>query len=112
MTILLLAVLAPCFGYAELRDPTQPSYPLPTESAVSNSNEELIVSAIWISPKSRRVTLNGLSARQGDTLLNGVKVLRIRHNSVTVQQNGVIKTLLLIQRPYIKPANNKRRLLK
>ncbi|NOT12004.1 MAG: hypothetical protein HOP23_09270 [Methylococcaceae bacterium] len=99
--VLSFILITPMVGHAVTRDPTIPKYPVQTESPSSSPNERQTVSAIWISAKSRRATINGVSAKQGDTILNGIKVMRIRHNSVTIEQNGVIKTLLLIQRPYI-----------
>jgi hypothetical protein len=100
--LVFFALIASVASHSESRDPTTPAYPLQTKSSTSTLMEELVVSAIWISPKSRRATINGLSVKQGDTLLNSVKVMKIQHNAVTIEQNGVIHTLLLIQRPYIK----------
>jgi hypothetical protein len=104
MIILLFSAAIPITSPALARDPTTPSYPIPKESSTLVHDEELIVSAIWISAKTRRARLNGVIARQGQIILNGIKVIQIRHNSVTVQQNGVIKTLQLVQRPYKTPA--------
>lgn len=61
----------PC--YAEFRDPTQPAYSLPA-TAASNAvagNNEPVLSAIWISPHSKRATINGVSAKQGQTIIIG-----------------------------------------
>jgi hypothetical protein len=110
--ILFAAMTLPVIGLAEIRDPTKPSSPLQTEKSVNEQEGELIVSAIWITPKSRRATINGIAAKPGQIILNGVKIIRIQHNSVTLQQNGVIKSLQLIQRPFIKPAKSDRRLIK
>jgi len=71
ITILLtgLAVM-PC--HAEFRDPTQPAYPLPKAADTNtpgSSNIELVLSAIWISSHSRRATINGISGKQGQTLV-------------------------------------------
>lgn len=94
--ILLLPL---CVG-AELRDPTMP--PATADAALTKpqSDDLLRVSAIWISAQSRRAIINGVSAKTGETILNGVKVAQIRRNSVTVIQNGVSKTLHLLQSPY------------
>lgn len=99
LTTLLLAGL-PVAGHAELRDPTKPPYSTQQETAVLDADDELSLSAIWITAKSRRATLNGVTAKQGQTILNSVKIISIRHNSVTLNQNGIIKTLHLLQRPY------------
>jgi hypothetical protein len=56
---------------AEFRDPTQPAYPLPpTDDAPAGigGNTELVLSAIWISSQSRRATINGIIAKQGQTI--------------------------------------------
>jgi hypothetical protein len=90
----------PAYANAELRDPTKPAYSILTESTESQYDDELILSAIWMTAKNRRATINGVTARQGQTILNGVKIISIRHNSVILKQNGTIKTLHLLQRPY------------
>jgi hypothetical protein len=186
--LILLAGLASMPCNAEFRDPTQPAYPLPSttvDDAVSDS--PLVLSAIWISSHSRRATINGISAKQGQTIvirqtpdlkpapahpattedkntgsldaaaqattspmqesitsLQGnvlapqfpgqstvtaeagtrqspntvhhaetaparsrtIKIISIRKNSVTITQNGELKTLQLVQRPY-KTTNTK-----
>lgn len=57
---------------AELRDPTQPAYPPPSAAANDNVNDAaLVLSAILISPRSRRATINGVSGRQGQTIVIG-----------------------------------------
>ena len=92
----------PDIGSAQLRDPTQPSYAYPAQADASaiHHDDELVLSAIWISAKTRRATVNGVSAQQGQTILNGVKIIRIRHNTVTLNQNGIVKTLHLLQPLY------------
>ncbi|MFI3157124.1 MAG: hypothetical protein QX199_13305 [Methylococcaceae bacterium] len=73
MLTLLLAglVAAPCS--AEFRDPTQPAYPLPPTAAADGADtvvdNEPVLSAIWISAHSRRATINGVSAKQGQTIV-------------------------------------------
>jgi len=105
LTALLLAV-APLSGFAEFRDPTTPIVPLSpkTESTeeVKTATPEtpLVLSAIWISAKSRRATINGVTAKSGQTILGDIKVVRIARNTVTIQQNGETKTLQLLHRPY------------
>jgi hypothetical protein len=73
LIILLLAGLAAMPCYAEFRDPTQPAYSLPA-TAASNAaagNNEPVLSAIWISPHSRRATINGVSGKPGQTIIIG-----------------------------------------
>jgi hypothetical protein len=156
--LLLLAGLASMPCRAEFRDPTQPAYPLTSATANDGASDTpLVLSAIWISPHSRRATINGVSARQGQTIvieqtsalkpapatpetgaatgdksdkpLNKakeyvnesdetaesvparsdtitIKIISIRKNSVIIAQNGELKTLQLVQRPY-KTINSK-----
>lgn len=188
--LILLAGLTSMPCSAEFRDPTQPAYPLPSTTADDAANAPLVLSAIWISSHSRRATINGISARQGQTIVirqapalkpapanpitaddknNGpfdaakefaraitspapeslvpsqenvlapqlpgqspvtaeagtrqsphtvhhaetgparsrtIKIISIRKNSVTIAQNGELKTLQLVQRPY-KTINTK-----
>lgn len=159
LTILLAGLTAiPCS--AEFRDPTQPAYQLPVATNDTGDNNELVLSAIWISSQSRRATINGILAKQGQTInigqtsalntepasvatpsdkndipikpsamdpaasyaapgitlppdskqslktahipahSNTIKIISIHKNSVTITQNGELKTLQLVQRPY------------
>lgn len=68
---LLTAGLAAMPCSAEFRDPTQPAYP-PSSTAEANGSEsgnELVLSAIWISSQSRRATINGINAKEGQTIV-------------------------------------------
>ncbi len=70
MITLLFTGLASMPCHAEFRDPTQPAYPLPTAAAnAASSDNELVLSAIWISSHSRRATINGVSGKQGQTIV-------------------------------------------
>jgi hypothetical protein len=99
LSIFLLA-LASSAVQAELRDPTRPAYPVSPEATVDNIEVEPKLSAIWISKKSRWAILNGIHAKQGQTIAGNIKIITIRKNTVTIDQNGNIKTLQLLQRPY------------
>lgn len=66
--IILLVELASMPCHAEFRDPTQPAYPLPTADADPVDDKAPILSAIWISAHSRRATINGVLAKQGQTI--------------------------------------------
>jgi hypothetical protein len=66
--MLLLAGLASMPCSAEFRDPTQPAYPLSAADADPVDDKSLILSAIWISAHSRRATINGVLAKQGQTI--------------------------------------------
>jgi len=68
MLTILLAGLAPMPCSAEFRDPTQPAYQLPPATDAAGGDTELVLSAIWISPHSRRATINGVLAKQGQTI--------------------------------------------
>jgi hypothetical protein len=167
MITLLFAGLASMPCNAEFRDPTQPGYPRSTAAG----DNALVLSAIMISSQSRRAIINGVSAKQGQTLVieqapaelatsktdiedgqlnkaiepvlsrsNGyanprigrptqenssapllavasntqqqpdmahhpaypstIKIISIRKNLVTINQDGEFKTLQLVQRPY------------
>ncbi len=87
-------------SHAEFRDPTRPAYPVNAEATTGNSEETPRLSAIWISSTSRRAIINNTRAKQGQTISGNIKVIKIRKNSVTIKQNGTIKTLQLLQRPY------------
>ncbi len=167
--IILLAGLASLPCNAEFRDPTQPAYPLPSTTTADTDNT-LVLSAIWISSRSRRATINGIPVRQGQTVViehtpvlkpelppstnsvfindkknepldkatkhvnsstgisnpleertiptkqqsdrargetahipehsTKIKIISIYKNSVIISQNGELKTLQLVQRPY------------
>jgi hypothetical protein len=96
----MFTILLSSYGWAELRDPTQPKYPVNSQPTTIIAEGEPKLSAIWISAKSRRATINGFQAKQGQTIAGNIKVLNIHKNSVTINQNGSIKTLQLLQRPY------------
>lgn len=73
-TLLLLLALVSMPCSAEFRDPTQPGYPLPTTvtgGGVAARDYELVLSAIWISSKSRRAMINGVLLKQGETAAIG-----------------------------------------
>lgn len=85
---------------AGLPDPTRPAYPVNSQPTIVNIEGEPKLSAIWISAKSRWATINGIQAQQGRTISGNIKIIKIRKNTVTIDQNGTIKTLQLLQRPY------------
>lgn len=68
MTTALLATLVSMPCSAEFRDPTTPAYPLPSDDAVTAGGIPLVLSAIWISSHSRRATINGILAKQGQVV--------------------------------------------
>lgn len=97
---LIFLTLASYPGCAGLPDPTRPAYPVNSQTPIVNIEGEPGLSAIWISAKSRWATINGIQAKQGRIIPGNIKIIKIRKNSVTIDQNGTIKTLQLLQRPY------------
>jgi hypothetical protein len=103
MTLLLAGLFAtPC--HAEFRDPTQPGYPLPSATTDAGTDIELVLSSIWISSKSRRATINGVSAKQGQTIIvsqapplaatiDGSKPAQALDQTNTDQQSSNITTI-------------------
>lgn len=101
LTSLLTLTSLPCL--AELRDPTRPAYqiiPGTTVDKVNEADESPLLSGIWISATSRWVALNGIYAKQGQSIAGNINIIKIRKNEVTINQNGTIKTLQLLQSPY------------
>jgi hypothetical protein len=99
LSIIILTMLA-SQAYAELRDPTRPAYSDNPEAPIINMEAEPKLSALWINPRGRWATINGIQAKQGETILGNITLIKIGRNSVTISQNGAIKTLELLQRPY------------
>lgn len=96
---LVLLLVTSLQSYAEFKDPTQPAYPVSKDIPAIASEEEPKLSAIWISSRSKWATLNGIRVKQGQTVGN-IKIIKIHTNTVIIDQNGTIKTLQLLQRPY------------
>lgn len=92
---------------ADLRDPTQPVYRIipgtTTDDNVKEVDKNALLSGIWISEKSRWVNLNGIYAKQGQTIAGNISIIEIRKHEVTINQNGTVKTLQLLQNPYRNP---------
>ena len=91
----------PCV--AELRDPTQPTYPASSELTAGKVEETCRLYGIWITKTSRWVIINGVKAKQGQTIAGSVNIIKIRKNEVTINQNGTIKVLHLVQSPHRNP---------
>lgn len=92
----------PWLSQAALPDPTKPAYPDqpagPVAAPVPDIEPKL--SAIWLLPKARWATINGIQAKEGQTITGNIEIIMIRRNTVTINQNGVTKTLELIKRPF------------
>ncbi len=94
-------MVAASLSHAELRDPTKPATFVYTESEAQPG--KLTLSATWISKLSRRATINSITAKQGQTILNDVKIIQIQPQFVIVHQNGRNKKLRLLQHTVKKP---------
>ena len=90
MLLLFFGVVSmPCS--AEFRDPTQPAYPIPatvrateTKTGSISRDVELILSAIWISSLSRRAMINGVLAKEGETISVGsAPVLNLKSTNIS-----------------------------
>jgi type II secretory pathway component PulC len=84
------------FNQAELKDPTRPaSYSTPKQirQRVSSS---LHLSSIWISDRSKRVTINGVTGKQGEVILSNIKIIKILNDSVVIRQKGKTRKLYLL----------------
>jgi len=88
---------------AELRDPTRPTYPASSELKAGKVEETCRLSGIWITKTSRWVIINGVKAKQGQTIAGAISIIKIRENEVTINQNGTIKILQLVQSPHRNP---------
>lgn len=99
----LFIVLSSAVGKAAFTDPTKPDY-LPPSTVIGNDKtivtDTLVLSAIWITATAKWATVNGVTAKQGQTILNDVKIIKITRNSVSLNHNGSIKVLHLLKSPY------------
>jgi hypothetical protein len=86
---------------AELKDPTKPAhYSSVTASAKHSQTGDLNLSSIWISGQSRRATVNGIVAKQGDVILSDIKIIKIYNNAIKIKQNGMTRKLTLLTHSY------------
>jgi len=98
--ILLAGLLFSIVCFAEFKDPTKPSsYSVEAGTAPSDS-KQLKLSSIWISGNSKRATINGVNAKQGDTIFSSIKILKIATNSVLIKQNGKKRKLTLFTQSF------------
>jgi hypothetical protein len=85
-------------AHAELRDPTRPSPFIDTVTTLLEDHP-LTLSATWITATSKRATINGMTIKQGDTILNNIKILEIQPSLVIIEQRGIIRKLSLLSKP-------------
>lgn len=100
--ILSLFILWPLIAAAELRDPTRPDYPVSiikpeTQATVPN---RLKLSAILITREAAYATINGITGKQGNTVLNSVSILKVLDNAVVIKHQGKVKTLYLLNQTF------------
>ena len=99
--ILLAGFLYATTPYAQLKDPTKPaSYTPKTIKKPQGKNKvglpTLQLSSIWISDRFKRVTINGVTAKQGELILSNVRIVKILNDSVIIKQNGKSRKLYLL----------------
>jgi len=88
------------YCYAELRDPTRPAFYSAKTESEHNQIDDLNLSSIWISGHNKRVTINGVTARQGEHIFTDIKIVQILNDSVVIEQNGMSRKLYLLTRSY------------
>ncbi len=86
--------------FAEFKDPTQPGSYFPKTGAISNKSKQLKLSSIWISGNSKRATINGVTAQQGEFIFSTIKILKIENNSVLIKQKGKTHKLSLFSKSF------------
>lgn len=96
----LSALLYNPFCYAEFRDPTRPAFYSEKTGTKLSQTDDLNLSSIWISGRNKRVTINGVTARQGEQLFSDIKIIQILNDSVVIEQNGIRRKLYLLTRSY------------
>lgn len=103
LSLWLLIMAMPALCYAEFSDPTKPDYPAApsaSNNTTANTPDTLVLSAIWITASNRWATINGITARRGQTILHDVKIMNITRNTVVLNHNGHTETLRLLKSPY------------
>ncbi len=85
---------------AEYKDPTRPAFYSAGTTSTSQNSADLNLSSIWISAHSKRVTINGITAKQGETIFSDIKIVQILKNAVIIEKNGQRSKLSLLTRSY------------
>lgn len=96
-----VCLMSAVMAHAELRDPTKPARFVYTETKNQPAGR-LKLTAIWIAKTSKRATINGITARLGQTILKNVKIIGIHPKFVVVNQNGQKRKLHLLNNPVKK----------
>ncbi|MDO9215072.1 MAG: hypothetical protein Q8Q54_04725 [Methylococcales bacterium] len=103
ISLLFAIALFSALCRADFKDPTKPNYAPSTaviKEDTATAADKLVLSAIWITASAKRATINGVTAKQGQNVLNNVKIISITRNTVVLNHNGSIVTLRLLQSPY------------
>ncbi len=104
--VFLLTLLHGNISCAESKDPTKPAFFSATNKTEFKPVEDLKLSSIWISSHSKRVTINGVTARQGEVIFSDIKIVKILTNSVLIKQNDIERKIYLLTRAF-KSGKNK-----
>ncbi|MFW5442926.1 MAG: hypothetical protein ACKE51_01290 [Methylococcaceae bacterium] len=102
----LISLLHSQISSAELRDPTKPAYYSSNNKIDYTKGEDLKLSSIWVSGRSKRATINGVTAKQGEIIFSDVKIIKILNDSVLIKQNNVQRKLYLLTRSFKKNKTN------
>lgn len=97
---LIVGLLYNIYCFAEFKDPTKPASYSQNTDVISRQSKQLKLSSIWISGDSRRATINGVTAQQGDFIFSSIKILKIESNSVLIKQKGKTKKLSLFSHSF------------
>jgi len=97
-----LALVALPGGAENLHDPTRPSAIQAGAVTRQKHAGELTLSAIWLSGSGKYATINGTTARQGETIFGDITITSIQEHSVRISRNGLEQRLKLISQEMIK----------
>ncbi len=98
--IIIFSIQLNSLCFADYRDPTKPAFYSTNKKTVYNQVDDLNLSSIWISNRSRRVTINGVTAKQGEMIFSNIKIVSILKGSVLIEQKGLRRKLYLLKHPF------------
>jgi len=79
---------------AILKDPTKP--PSQSTSPTNLAPAAILqLSAIYFGI-NKRATINGITAKEGQVILNSIRIIKILESSVKIQSQGINQTLYLL----------------
>lgn len=96
--LITVVVCMPLTAFS-LSDPTRPT----SYAAVAGKKENLRLESVFIGASRKVAVINGSVVAEGDSV-DGIKVLKIKKNSVDVSRGGVNSTLK-IKRTSIRQEN-------